>query len=338
MDYRERTKVQLLEDIKALNQQFVDVKKDLEILHTITDAVHQSFDLQHIYHTALDMVITLQDVDMAFIYLVSQDREEAVIQAHRNLTDDYIRGIGRILYPKGVTWKVLNSGQVFNIEDIQKDKDVGPAGKRMGHRRALGIPIILEGSVMGVIWLASYKKGKFSKKEIELNVSIGNHIGIAIGKAKLYEEMGARVKERTAELEKTNLLLKQEIEERRRAETEIRIVHERHEFLDSLRRIVRNEQDDAKAEPVPEYLPHESLSNREYEVMIMTVSGMKIKDIAKQMYLSISTIGTYRKRIHNKLNLKTTAELIAYAIKNDLRTLNYRLLIKRRLQSTRVSM
>ena len=59
MDYRKRTKVQLLEDIEALNQQFVELKKDLEILHTITNAVHQFFDLQHIYNTALDMAITL---------------------------------------------------------------------------------------------------------------------------------------------------------------------------------------------------------------------------------------------------------------------------------------
>ena len=49
----------------------------------------------------------------------------------------------------------------------------------MGHRRSLGIPIVLEGIVMGVIWLASFNEGKFSEEEIELNVSIDNIIGIA---------------------------------------------------------------------------------------------------------------------------------------------------------------
>jgi GAF domain-containing protein len=224
MEYKERTNAQLLQDIAALHQQNDELKalenecrmqaeelqslnedidrqkKDLEILHTISNTVHQSFDLQHIYNIALDSVMTLHDVDMAFIYLISEDRKEAVLQAHRNLTEDYIRRAGRIAYPKGTTWKVLSSGQMLNIMDIQKDKDIGPAGKDMGHRRALGIPIILEGIVMGVIWLASFKKGKFSEQEIELNISIGNHIGIAIAKAKLYEEMEARVKERTAEL------------------------------------------------------------------------------------------------------------------------------------------
>jgi len=353
MDYRERTKAQLLQDIAALHQQIDELKalerecrmqaeelqslnegldrkkKDLEILHAISNAVHQSFDLQHIYNTALDIATTLQDVDLAFIYLISEDRKEAVLQAHRNLTEDYIRRAGRIAYPKATTWKVLNSGQVLNIEDIQKDKDVGPAGKDLGHRRSLGIPIVLEGIVTGVIWLASFKKGKFSEQEIELNVSIGNHIGIAIAKAKLYEEMESRVKERTAELEKTNLRLKQEIEERKQAEGEIRIVREQHEIVNAIKNILKDEQYitssiaeklaiDVGKEITAQKPLHEALSNREYKVMIMLTSGMSIKDIAKEMYLTASTVSTYRARILKKLNLKTTAELIRYAIKHNL--------------------
>ncbi len=190
MDYKERTKAQLLQDIAALHQQIDELKalehecrmqaeelkslnkdidrkkKDLEILHTISNAVHQSFDLQHIYNTALDIATTLQDVDLAFIYLISEDRKEAVLQAHRNLTKDYIRRAGRIPYPKATTWKVLNSGQVLNIKDIQKDKDIGLAGKDMGHRRALGIPIILEGIVMGVIWLAVLRRANLVSRKL----------------------------------------------------------------------------------------------------------------------------------------------------------------------------
>jgi hypothetical protein len=78
-------------------------RNDLDILHAITSAVHESFDLHHICNTALDLVLTLKDVDMAFIYLISKDRKEAVLEAHRNLTEDYISKASRIPYPKGVT-------------------------------------------------------------------------------------------------------------------------------------------------------------------------------------------------------------------------------------------
>jgi len=304
-------------------------KGDLDILHTITSAVHQSFDLHYIYNTALDMVLTLKDVDMAFIYMISKDRKEVVLEAYRNLPEDYLSRASRIPSPKGVTWKLINSGRVFNIEDIQNDKDVGAAGKNMGHHRALGIPIMLEGIVMGVIWLASYKKGKFSEQEIKLNVSIGNNIGIAIAKAKLYEEMEDRVRIRTAELEETNLRLKQEIEERKRGQNEIRAVREEHELVNSIKTLLKKVQYvdsslaeklavDVEGEMATEKPLHEALSNREYEVMLMIASGINMNDIAKKTYLSASTVSTYRARILNKLKLETTAELIRYAIKNNL--------------------
>jgi DNA-binding NarL/FixJ family response regulator len=64
--------------------------------------------------------------------------------------------------------------------------------------------------------------------------------------------------------------------------------------------------------------PHESLSNREYQVMCMIASGKTVKVIAEEMYLSVKTISTYRQRILEKMKMKTNAELIRYAIKNQL--------------------
>lgn len=63
---------------------------------------------------------------------------------------------------------------------------------------------------------------------------------------------------------------------------------------------------------------HERLSKREKEVLIMIASGKRITDIAEAIYLSAKTVSTYRKRILEKLNLKTTAGLIRYAIENCL--------------------
>ena len=59
---------------------------------------------------------------------------------------------------------------------------------------------------------------------------------------------------------------------------------------------------------------HQRLSKREKEVLIMIASGKSITDIAEAIYLSAKTVSTYRKRILEKLNLKTTTGLIRYAI------------------------
>ena len=64
--------------------------------------------------------------------------------------------------------------------------------------------------------------------------------------------------------------------------------------------------------------PHETLSDREYQVMRMLASGKSLTEIAEILSLSINTISTYRARILEKMNLKNNAEIIHYAIENQL--------------------
>src|SRR5229473_2524629 len=64
--------------------------------------------------------------------------------------------------------------------------------------------------------------------------------------------------------------------------------------------------------------PHETLSDREFEVMRLIASGKTVGEIASLLSLSDSTISTYRARILEKMGMKTNAELTHYAIKNKL--------------------
>ena len=63
---------------------------------------------------------------------------------------------------------------------------------------------------------------------------------------------------------------------------------------------------------------HETLSDREYQVMCMIASGQTVKQIAEQLCLSVKTISTYRTRILQKTGMKNNAELTHYAIRNKL--------------------
>jgi DNA-binding NarL/FixJ family response regulator len=63
---------------------------------------------------------------------------------------------------------------------------------------------------------------------------------------------------------------------------------------------------------------HESLSDREFQVMIMLAKGKTVIEIAKELFLSDKTVSTYRSRIMEKMNMKKNAHLTIYAIRNDL--------------------
>jgi len=63
---------------------------------------------------------------------------------------------------------------------------------------------------------------------------------------------------------------------------------------------------------------HESLSDREYEILQMIATGKKPGEIARQLSLSVRTVNTYRSRIFEKMHMKTNAQLIHYALEHHL--------------------
>lgn len=63
---------------------------------------------------------------------------------------------------------------------------------------------------------------------------------------------------------------------------------------------------------------HETLSDREYEVLCLIASGKPVCEIAEELSLSDKTISTYRARILEKMGMKSNADLMRYAIQNQL--------------------
>src|SRR5687768_17449201 len=63
---------------------------------------------------------------------------------------------------------------------------------------------------------------------------------------------------------------------------------------------------------------YEYLSDRELEVFKKLAAGISLTEIAASMFLSVTTISTYRSRVLDKLNLKTNADLVQYAIEKKI--------------------
>lgn len=63
---------------------------------------------------------------------------------------------------------------------------------------------------------------------------------------------------------------------------------------------------------------HKSLSTREFEVMRLIAQGKAVRDIAEVLSISANTVSSYRSRIMEKMRMKTNAEIIRYAIENNL--------------------
>jgi len=81
----------------------------------------------------------------------------------------------------------------------------------------------------------------------------------------------------------------------------------------SLAQILAGELDSDSEKP-----PHELLSDREFQVMLMIASGKPVGAIAKELCLSVKTISSYRANILLKTRMKNNAEITHYAIQNKL--------------------
>jgi len=64
--------------------------------------------------------------------------------------------------------------------------------------------------------------------------------------------------------------------------------------------------------------PHEALSDREYQILRLLVSGKTVSEIAAELNLSAKTVSTYRNRTLRKMNLKNNVELAHYAMRYNL--------------------
>ncbi len=99
------------------------------------------------------------------------------------------------------------------------------------------------------------------------------------------------------------------------------------QMIDAIRQVAagRKYVSPALAEALAEYvsfdtdqLPHEKLSDREYQTLCMLASGKRLTDIAHTLSLSVKTVSVYRTRLLEKMKLRNNAELTYYVMSNRL--------------------
>jgi DNA-binding NarL/FixJ family response regulator len=95
-----------------------------------------------------------------------------------------------------------------------------------------------------------------------------------------------------------------------------------HEIISAVRASLAGEQYVPAGAQLPPggmtTLPHETLSAREYQVLCLMGRGRTVTEIADELKLSVKTVSTYRARILGKMSMRTSAELVRYAVAHHL--------------------
>jgi GAF domain-containing protein/CheY-like chemotaxis protein len=163
-----------------------------------------TFDLQAVLDTLVESAARLCEADRAQILRPKDGGYYSA--ANYGHTTEFIEYAGSVSLPPGrgsLTGRVLLEGKAIQIHDVLADPEYsyGEAQRLGGYRTALGVPLLREGSPIGVILLSRNTVRPFDEKHIELATTFADQAVIAIENVRLFDEVQARTRELSESLE-----------------------------------------------------------------------------------------------------------------------------------------
>lgn len=184
------------------------------LVSTVLRSIHSSIDIREIMENTVRAIKNnIEGADCAAIYAV--DGKDAVLQTQIGIPREFLQRLEKIPYPKGIVWRTIIQRHPIHCPYTESDSVIGPAGKEMGIKSYISIPL---SNVSGCIGIASFKRNAFTEETLRLLEVVREEIDIAFNNAKyiaslqdskeeiqkLKEKLEQRVIERTAQLEEIN--------------------------------------------------------------------------------------------------------------------------------------
>jgi PAS domain S-box-containing protein len=182
----------------------------LERLQYITDAALAHLGLDDLLSELLQRIWTALDVDSVAILILDETGEALVTRAALGLEEEVTQGI-RVPLGRGFAGRIAAERRPIVLTNIREADIASPVLRAAGMHALLGVPLLIEGRVMGVLHAGTRRQREFSDAEIQLLQRVADRAALAIEHARLYEEaqrhaaeLEQRVAERTASLQTAN--------------------------------------------------------------------------------------------------------------------------------------
>ncbi len=191
--HRQQQAVHQLENAQQKLQADVQIikndEKRLAALNQIASTVSESLELSYVLSNAIDNVVDVMQVDVAWIFLLDEETSELSLAAHRGSSEELARGVDRLKLGEGFNGSVAQSGQPLFVEDASQDPRLTrEVVSKFKLHSTLIVPLSSKRKVNGTICISMYSYRQFQPEEVELLIAIGNQIGVAVENAHLYQQ------------------------------------------------------------------------------------------------------------------------------------------------------
>jgi len=165
----------------------------LSIVNTVGEALYLSDEPQDILDLVLDKLLELLPIDCCWVQLLDERSDELNLINHRGFTPEMVKEISSLKLGQSLSGHVALSSQPLVIPDMATDTRYSlTSPTEAGLHSFAALPIGSKGRTRGIIGVASSTANQFTKEMVELLTVLGNHISIALDKAKLYQQTKAK--------------------------------------------------------------------------------------------------------------------------------------------------
>ncbi|HSB38587.1 MAG TPA: GAF domain-containing protein [Gaiellaceae bacterium] len=157
--------------------------RDLEV---ISEAALTHLDLDRLLANLLDGIRTIMRTDTAVCLLLDETGDELVASWARGLEEEVEAGV-RVPVGKGFAGRVAATRKPVYIADVKRAEVVNPLLVKRGLTSLLGVPLLVEGRLLGVLHIGSVRSRVFTRDDERALQLLADRVALAIQQARLYE-------------------------------------------------------------------------------------------------------------------------------------------------------
>jgi signal transduction histidine kinase len=158
----------------------------LRRLQAVTDAALAHLDVESLLLVLLPRIRELINVDTCAVLLLDEATNELVARAAVGIEEEVDAGV-RIPVGGGFAGRVAASKEPVVLDDIDEAEVLNPLLREKGIRSMVGVPLLVAGTVVGVLHVGTLERQRFDDEDVELLQLAADRAAVAIEHARLFE-------------------------------------------------------------------------------------------------------------------------------------------------------